>query len=423
MNSTLLLCTVGGSHEPIITAVRQLRPDYVCFVCSGDDATTGRAGSWTQIEKPGSVIKARPGDDKPSLPNIPAQLGLPAERFEVLRIPADDLDTACAEIRQRIAALKIQFTESRLIADYTGGTKTMTAALVLAALEEGIELQLVTGGRADLIKVGSGMESVFNAPSERIRIQRAMAPFQAAWQRYAYAEAALGFADIALPQDAALRAELLIWRDVSRALDAWDRFDHAEAWRIIEHYNQRIGRVQPHLLTTLRALVNPKRAEQGEALRLYDLWHNAQRRAAQGRFDDAVARVYRLLEWTAQWLLRCHLDIDTADVPAERLPEGFEIAPGADGTIKLGLIQAWRLLGTVAGPMAEFVDAELIRLQDRVQIRNHSILAHGFTPISETEWQSIRSWLEGAFLLLLKSESQHVGIRAMPPQLPTQQCW
>lgn len=35
------------------------------------------------------------------------------------------------------------------------------------------------------------MESVFSAPTEQIRIARAMAPFRAAWQRHAYAEAAL----------------------------------------------------------------------------------------------------------------------------------------------------------------------------------------------------------------------------------------
>jgi CRISPR-associated protein (TIGR02710 family) len=143
----------------------------------------------------------------------------------------------------------------------------------------------------------------------------------------------------------------------------------------------------------------------------------------QGRFDDAVARVYRLVEWTAQWLLHRHLAIDTADVPADRLPEGFAVEPGADGKIKLGLFQAWRLLGTVAGPIAEFVDTELTSLQDRVQTRNHSILAHGFEPIGEAEWQRFQSWLEKAFMPLLTSEAKQVGVTSMPQQLPTQQCW
>ena len=40
-----------------------------------------------------------------------------------------------------------------------------------------------------------------------------------------------------------------------------------------------------------------------------DLWRNAERRAVQGRYDDAVARCYRMVEWTAQWLLRTRCNV------------------------------------------------------------------------------------------------------------------
>lgn len=57
-----------------------------------------------------------------------------------------------------------------------------------------------------------------------------------------------------MPQNARLRAELQIWRDLSRAFDAWDRFDHVQALGIIENYSQRIGQCQPRLRVALKIL-------------------------------------------------------------------------------------------------------------------------------------------------------------------------
>ena len=69
----ILLCTVGGSHQPIVTAIRESRPDHVCFICSGKDPGTGRAGSDVQVLGKGNIIKAKQEDPSPSLPNIPTQ--------------------------------------------------------------------------------------------------------------------------------------------------------------------------------------------------------------------------------------------------------------------------------------------------------------------------------------------------------------
>ena len=51
-----LLCTVGGSHEPVLTAIRALDPDHVVFVCTGRDPGTGRAGSEQQVVGKGLVV-------------------------------------------------------------------------------------------------------------------------------------------------------------------------------------------------------------------------------------------------------------------------------------------------------------------------------------------------------------------------------
>jgi len=342
----------------------------------------------------------------------------------VVEVPADDLDAAFATMRAKITELA---PHHRLVADYTGGTKTMTAALVLAALEsEDTELQLVTGARADLVKVQSGMEQVTGASVAAIRLRRAMAPYRAAWQRFAYGEAAAGLARLRPPPGRGdLSGELAIARDVSRALDAWDRFDHDAALGVLDHYRPRLGRHLGALLTSLGILAGRDRdPDRRSALRLHDLWLNAQRRAVQGRYDDAVARGYRLLEWTAQWLLQRHGGIDTSDVPVDRIPGGITLTPNREGKYQAGLFAAWDLVGTlVEGPAAVFARGERERLQDHIRVRNHSILAHGFAPIGEDGWRTFGGWLEAALLPVLETEARAVGIRQMPGQLPTDWVW
>ncbi|MEZ5581392.1 MAG: hypothetical protein R3F37_00100 [Candidatus Competibacteraceae bacterium] len=143
MPPTILLCTVGGSHEPILTAIRATSPNYVCFICSGKDPATGKPGSDTQILGKGNIIKKSFTDDRPTLPNIPTQAGLNADQFEVIEVLADDLGQAFEQISTALLKLSHRFPEGRFLADYTGGTKTMTVALVTAALEsDAVELQL-----------------------------------------------------------------------------------------------------------------------------------------------------------------------------------------------------------------------------------------------------------------------------------------
>lgn len=417
--SNILLCTVGGSHEPILTALRKTRPDFTCFICTDRDPATGRPGSDVQILGKGSCIKAHPGDEKPSLPNIPAQAGLRQEQYEVVRVPADDLDEVFRILRDTIEGLGQRFRGARLLADYTGGTKTMTAGLVSAALEsDEVELQLVTGSRADLIKVRSGMEAVTPANVERVRLERAMRPYVDAWRRFAYAEAHQGLAALPRPRDRSLAARLALLRDLSRGLDAWDRFEHGAALELLEPYRPRIGGSWSSLLAALKRLTAEDESQ--EPARLFDLWRNAQRRAVQGRYDDAVARVYRLLEWSAQWLLRVRCGIDTSDVPSERVPPGLALTPNDKGRIQIGLMAAWELLAHLRpdSPAGAFFRAERNALLNWLLMRNHSILAHGFRPVAEADWRKTLEWVEARLPPVLLQEAAESRIREMPPQLP-----
>ena len=324
-------------------------------------------------------------------------------------------------MRSAIDELAGRFPGAHFVADYTGGTKTMTAALVCAALErDDVELQIVSGARSNLVQVTSGTEQAMAASVARLRLDRAMAPYLGAWRRFAYHEAAEGLDGIRIAANASDRGRLGPARALSRALARWDDFNHAGALELIENYASRLVPCYGWMLPTLRFLVHTNDSRH-EPARLFDLWWNAERRASQGRFDDAVARWYRLMEWTAQWQLRAKLDADTADFPHHLLPPDTDAAPDASGRIRIGLWKAWQAIEChLSGPTQTFIIEHRSVLRDLLDIRNNSILAHGFRPISAGDWGQVRSFTEERFLPVLRELAREAGLKNEPRQLPTE---
>ena len=421
MNDRILLCTVGGSHQPVLKAIESASPRHVCFFCTDRDPETGRPGSIDQVTGKGLVVKAGYNDRKPTLPAIPAQAGLDDDGFEARVVPADDLDGAYFVMRTAAAELAERFPGARLIADYTGGTKTMTAALVCAALErEDVGLQLVGGARPNLLRVAEGTEQAMVASVGRLRLDRAMAPYLGAWRRFGYHEAAEGLDGIRIAAGDDDRTRLALARGMSRALAHWDDFDHAGALDLLVTYAGRVAPCYPAMLPALRCLTR-EADQRHDPARLWDLWLNAERRAAQGRFDDAIARVYRLIEWTAQWQIRSRLGADTADFPHDLLPASVEVQPDRDGRIKFGLWSAWQVVGEhLQGPARDLIARHGPELRDLLSIRNDSILAHGFRPVQRPGWERMRGWMHARFLPVLGHLAQESGLKNQPEQLPAE---
>jgi hypothetical protein len=114
-----------------------LRPDVVWFLVS--DGKSGESSA-SQIE------------------SLKLTDGCPAQP-QVLGIPADDPDAAYKKCRAYLAQARKLHPDHRVIADYTGGTKSMTGALLMAAFAQpGVEVQFMVGERADLAQVKPGSE-------------------------------------------------------------------------------------------------------------------------------------------------------------------------------------------------------------------------------------------------------------------------
>jgi len=348
-------------------------------------------------------------------PPIPALAGLDPGGFEVVIVPPDDPDAAFAVLNTKLRALGRERPGQPIVADFTGGTKSMSAALMLAALAGNLPLQLVTGRRADLVKVLDRSERAVTVNTERIAGAREFERLAAGWSRFAYQEAAQGFERLrgdlraaGLPRDELSRFNRA--QELSAAFAAWDCFDHNKAAGCLQKKLYRDleigGRTDWFELAS--ALARGQGSPWG-ALHLADLWRNAERCAARGRWDDAVARLYRLWEACAQWLLRVDCGIDTA-------------------VIKIGLKQSWKLYlhlrpdGAAAGfwrRTGAEERSELARLDDRLSPRNHSILAHGWEAVRQAGWSSLWQWTETGLIEVLAREAERLGEAHELPQLPT----
>jgi CRISPR-associated protein (TIGR03985 family)/CRISPR-associated protein (TIGR02710 family) len=302
--SQILFITVGGSHQPVVTAIETLQPNRAIFICS-----IGKRGSESQIVGQDKPCEVRRGQEViERLPNIPTQAGL-GERFnpdtDLIRLDdPDDFAENYSKIVQVIQQIQQEEPTAQLLADYTGGTKTMSVSLALAALDYRLTLYLTSGNRTDLLRVSRG-EMTGKTAIAPVIVQRTLDQFlptllQQSNYTGAIAELRRLLSDLVIPT--ANRRQVQDLYTCCQAFDAWDRFDHLEAWELLSPY-MRIKMIQPlglflRKVLNSRASIDPDfQTSEGTAGHGYevveDLLLNAERRATQHRYDDAVGRLYR----------------------------------------------------------------------------------------------------------------------------------
>lgn len=418
---TVLVLTVGGSHQPLVTAAQSLKPDRVVFLCS-DDTPTAR-GSYEQVIGEGKVIKSNPQLEKPDLPNIVKLTGLTPSQYEIVRIKNFDSLVDCyLEARKVLGRVHREEPGDRVIADYTGGTKTMTAGLALAAVDdERCEINLVTGTRPDLEKVQDKTEFARPIVVWDLRGRRSLEEAKVRLSRYDYAGAAdLMEAIGRIPISEDLRQKITIGIAICRGLDAWDRFSHKEARELLEPYRKYL--VQECIMLDDLCRDQPK----DPYIYVEDLLFNAERRATQGRYDDATARIYRALEMIVQIRLRTKYEIDTSDVDLAKVPEqrqkSLEHHRSEDGKLRVPLFAAWTLVPDMGDEvLGAWFAKNKGKIQDFLGSRNLSILAHGNKPIDKAEYQSRGMTgillCQDALANIPKDERKIQAVRQLPQSL------
>jgi CRISPR-associated protein (TIGR02710 family) len=392
----LLIASVGGSSEPIVASLKYWRPDRVLFVVSPE---------------------SRPEVEQRVLPAI-CNEGLPLGPGQYDEHPLSDgqnLQQCVQELRPLHNDIRRWLERGAnfvVVVDYTGGTKSMSAALALSMHRLRCRFSYVGGSQRTKNNIGvvvSGTEKILWSPNpwETLGYQfrnDALVLFDQ--QAYASAVKLLEKGRNNVDSDS-VKTELNALATLLKGYAEWDRFNHKAALDALDksernhhtlaavlgnHTVDELLRLLPQHVALLQRLANA--TQPNDIVR--DLLANAQRRFKEARYDDAVARLYRAIEAMAQIRLRDKYEIATDAVPIDRVPPplGDEWRPRAvNGTVRVGLQDAYRLLDALGDDLgARFRQLDLHNRQNSPLVsRNESILAHGFRCVRpqafETLWK------------------------------------
>jgi len=414
----LLICTVGGTPEPLAKSLLHWRPERVVFVPSNQtrpqvDAVLGRYAEHDGQPLTPGCYRVCPVDDAENLSGC----------LRVIRA----LDQEVKEWLNRDGDFEV-------VADFTAGTKCMSAALALQARRWRCQFSYVGGGRRTKEGVGvveTGSERVVHAanPWDTLGYQ-VMEECVEVFNHGGYAAAGELLENaISKTGGQAVKRELATLRSLADAYAAWDRFDHAAAARCFDgtlKNRNDLAQIFPDAHSLIAQLERHRNhvaqlAESNEPTMAWveDLLRNSERRADERRYDDAVGRLYRATEALAQVRLRKEYNIsDTKAAPIDRLPTPLQNKWSSrcrEGVVMLGLQDIYLVLKEFGDDLgARFTVEQLDNVEKSPLIaRNQSILAHGFHPVGKDVYLQLH-----AKFCRLASLSNAVEDRWVLPVMP-----
>jgi CRISPR-associated protein (TIGR02710 family) len=396
-----MIISVGASPDPIVKTIEEHKPEFICFFASQET-----------VEFIRDIKKAL--EDK-------GLKGIKDKKIMVNNI--NDLVHCYKKAREALSVMSEEGIQpEEIIVDYTGGTKTMTASLALATLTKGAKFSYVGGEKRTKKGVGvviSGTEI----------IEEGVSP----WQIYAVDEkqriaqyfnlyqfdAALALTTQIKPRIEKRQRPLLEkLESIIKAYQSWDIFNHLEAIRFLstsikglrdyvdisedkdmQEFCQKAGE-NIEFLKKLQE--KTKQFNRLHNLLVVDLVSNAQRRAEECKFDDACARLYRALEMIGQIEFEKMFGCSNSEVSPDKIPERLrnEYIPrymGKKDKLQLPLFATFRVLKEKNNKNAIVFFEKEEEFKKLLDVRNNSILAHGFTSVKENTYKNLLKLLVETF--------------------------
>lgn len=402
---TTILTTVGRL-KPVEFLLKQTRPRHAWFVCSKQTREIAEA-----------ALRGCDWEIK--------------ERFIVVQ-DADDWGSCYQTIRGKLLDLleEHDVDPDDVLVDYTGATKAMTTALTLAGLERFRNFSYVGAEKREDGGIGNaqtGYESHLyqENPWDKLAI-REIERVRDLWNAEDFAEATRLLERTAQRVERKRRFETLAI--VTAGADARLRLDFKKAHESFKTASAALpylfdGQSDYGLLDYVNdaericgLLRDPKAIERGDP-RVFqeivgEIQDNALRCARRGRFEDAAARLYRAMEMQGQiWLASATDNVfrNGQAKPDATLPPALEdfgpcqVEPGKQ--IKLSLEQVFFALNLVdpENAVAKRIVQDVQLGESKSQFRqatsrrNTSMLAHGFNPISEKDFEDMKALISEFF--------------------------
>jgi CRISPR-associated protein (TIGR02710 family) len=293
----------------------------------------------------------------------------------------------------------LEYKEDIIKIDYTSGTKTMTMTAAISATIYKKDLFLVAGKRGEdsIVKRGTEEKKVQNLYQvyDKFILDKIKDAFNS--NRFQ-----TGLELLEETRDLENKESYL---KLLKLFDLWDKFNHEEAYNICNDFNNEFEHF-PELKNKLyknkqviNIIVKPKKEKIACYYILADLLNNAIRRANEGKYDDAIARLYRSLELIAQIKLKIGYKLKTSNIDLEKVKKHVKddskyinhlTQKSINKSIKLGSKESFTLLEKLNNEIGKEYFKHEDKIKNQSSLRNMSILAHGLQHRSEKEYQEFK---------------------------------
>jgi len=386
-----MIISVGGTPAPIVKSISEYKPEFISFFASQDTCDKVFEIKQEVIKNDGSKMSS--------------EITL-----------ADDVNDLfhCFEKAEEAVSrvLSKGFKKNEVIVDYTGGTKNMSVALALAAVTHGFSFSYVGGKERTKEGVGivvNGTEQIYKninpwdflAVEERKKIALLFNAYQF--------RAAKALVDEILERSTSFKSVFkklgfmiegyYNW-DLFRHKIALDNFRRAKLDELIEIDELSIRpfvQATAGLINLLEKIISV--AQKPHLVYILDLYTNAERRYEEGKVDDAILRLYRLVEMVAQERLFNKYGIDHSNVKTDNIPEKIrdryirEYRSKRDGKIKIPQTAAFELLFELGDEIGKIFKENKNKFLDIQSSRNYSYLAHGFSYSKDRTYLMLRDFV------------------------------
>ncbi len=392
-----MLISVGGAEAPIIWSINHHSPEKIIFFVS----KSSRKQVSEKIMPAIFNVNQRFIDHEFIITPDEQDIG------ESTRILLNQVPKAMHKM-----ALSYSWPD---IVDYTGGTKTMSAAMVWASSKFPCYFSYI-GADTENARNKGGLGIVMDG-REKCLIQEnpwnKLAYFEIndaikLFNRGQYANAAdilAGIADKVTEQRH--HRVFAVLRDIVKGYASWDIFDHQTAQRLIGKNFKALADIAeterfylPNLKQTVETVqinlefLNQIKPHKLSWFMIHDLLANALRRAElEKKYEDATARVYSSIEKIAKYQLQLKYGINNSQCPKHRVPEQLYSEYTAkynsnDDTLQFGVIASFRMLQAFDDIYGKRFFARP-HIMEHLTERNYSILGHGTQTISQKSFNAI----------------------------------
>lgn len=385
-NLKAVIVSVGGSSSPVIISLNRQKPQYICFFVS--EAT-------------------RDSIESDILPQLDFQ---PKHHDWIITPNAEGLSECYKKITELLPVIlnKWGVDNEELGVDYTGGTKTMSVAITLATIESSSSYSYVGGVERSKNGVGvvmDGKERMWfhdNPWNEIAILERKEAVIL--FNKARYASTSEIFGKIESRVSDSYKPFFKALKGMADGYNLWDKFKQKNALNklhscsgILKTCSLHDKKIEILVGVIIKNIDFLEKLLSNDCFLHYDLISNAIRRAElEGKYDDAVARLYRAIEAIAQNQLKSVHKINSSNIKKDQIPYNIrdeyikKNGGNDDSKIKLGLYASYHFLEKLKDPLGKsFIESYVKEIEPLLIIRNSSILAHGYESIKRETYEKL----------------------------------